>query len=504
MVSTKDKDPYQNITMNIEQNNSYMLEDNTSEKNQQNNRNIHKRIKESDDSFECEHRDSSDYQMRAKNITTQYFNNSTHRNTTANTILHMPQISNEVLPRSTFPPFRLSFNDSKLPSELSIIKDINRQCRISLSFGRYSSFGKKNSFLIYANSADQYDRLMTKSIWPTMICDRNYVLDLPSKIPTSYSIVMLNVPVQWNIEELGNDIKNQYSTIVKVERFYVKGGKPISKVRINFSSSEELKSILKNKSILLDDANTSYKIEPYIPPTKILRCYNCQQYNDHTAINCPNKDKPICFRCGLNHPYNSNCQNKICCAHCRQEHMAGNPSCPNKIEERNKRNEELKSKNVHTQHQQQQKSLPSVWTEKSYEHLTSIYSPNTGMINANENVNMITIADISNKLDVLMTKVDELSIKQLKTNKIVEKLHCTIYSCRQEIDQIRDFVFDTISPYLRELGDSFLIKCKTAEKDRLRTIHTSFKEKLEDHNKTIIVAAQSNTASNTTLNEHNC
>ncbi|CAF3415006.1 unnamed protein product [Rotaria socialis] len=185
--------------------------------------------------------------------------------------------------------------------------------------------------------------------------------------------------------------------------------------------------------------------------------------------------------------------------------MAGNPSCPNKIEERNKRNEELKLKNAHLQfQQQQQKSLPSVWTEKSYEHLTSIYSPNTETINANEKDNMITIADISMKLDILMTKVDEISIKQLKTNKIVEKLHCTIYSCRQEIDQIRNFVFDTISPYLRELGDSFFIKCKTAEKDRLRTLHTSFKEKLEDHNKTIVVVAQSNTASNTTLNEVNC
>ncbi|CAF4627876.1 unnamed protein product [Rotaria magnacalcarata] len=353
--------------------------------------------------------------MRAKNSTTRYFNNSTYRNITANAIPHTPKISNEAVPRSTFPPFRLSFNDIKLPSELSIIKDINRQCRISLSFGRYSSFGKKSSFLIYANSADQYDRLMAK---------------------------------------------------IKVECFYAKGGKPISKVRIDFSSSEELKSILKNKSILLDDANTSCKIEPCIPPTKILRCYNCQQYNDHTAITCPNKDKPICFRCVLNHPYNSNCQNKIRCAHCRQEHMAGNPSCPNKIEERNKRNEELKLKNAHLQfQQQQQKSLPSVWTEKSYEHLTSIYSPNTETINANEKANMITIADISMKLDILMTKVDEISIKQLKTNKIVEKLHCTIYSCRQEIDQIRDFVFDTISPYLRELGDSFLIKCKTAEND---------------------------------------
>lgn len=500
MLSSKDQDPNQNFTINNEQINSPTLEDNSSEKNYPNNRNIHKRVKEGDDSFECEHRVSSDHPSREKNSTTGYFKNSIHRNATDNKTRHKPQVTKEVLPRSTFPPFRLTFKDTKMPSELSIIKDINRQCRISLSYGRYSSFGNKNSFLIYANSMDQYDRLMTKSTWPSMVCGLIYTLDLPSKIPTSYSVVMLNVPVQWNIEEIGNEIKKQYATIVKVERLFIKGGKPISKIRIDFSSSEELKSILKNKSILLDDANTSYKIEPYIPPTKILRCYNCQQYNDHTAINCPNKDKPVCFRCGLNHPYDPNCQNKICCAHCRQDHMAGNPSCPNKIEERYKRNVEIKINNAQQQ-QQQQNPLPSVWNAKSYDHLTSINAPSRTMINASESANMLTINDISKKLDVLMTKVDEISNQQLKTNKSVEKLHCTIYSCRKEIDQIRDFVFDTISPYLCELGDSLLNSCKTSDKDRLRAIHTNFKEKLKDIKKTIIIAAPSNTFSHTTCDE---
>ncbi|CAF3336531.1 unnamed protein product [Rotaria socialis] len=28
-------------------------------------------------------------------------------------------------------------------------------------------------------------------------------------------------------------------------------------------------------------------IQPYSPPAKILRCFNCQQYNDHIAANCP-------------------------------------------------------------------------------------------------------------------------------------------------------------------------------------------------------------------------
>ncbi len=94
------------------------------------------------------------------------------------------------------------------------------------------------------------------------------------------------------------NIKKQYPTIIKVERLYIKGGIPISKVRIDFSSNRAVSILIKNKRLLLDDENTSFAIQPYTPPLKILRCYNCQQYNDHTAANGPRKDKPICFRCG--------------------------------------------------------------------------------------------------------------------------------------------------------------------------------------------------------------
>ena len=69
---------------------------------------------------------------------------------------------------------------------------------------------------------------------------------------------------------------------------------------------------------------------------KILRCYNCQQYSDHVAANCPRKDTPVCFRCGQNHPFNPNCQNNVCCAHCKGDHLSGSSNCPVNIEERRK------------------------------------------------------------------------------------------------------------------------------------------------------------------------
>jgi hypothetical protein len=345
---------------------------------------------------------------------------------------------------------------------------------------------------------------MVGDIWPPMICKLNYTLDVPSKTPTAYSIVVLHVPVQWSIDEFGNDIRKQYATAVNVERLFVRGGKPLAKVRIDFSSNKELSTISKTKRILFDEANTSFQIEPYVPPTKVLRCYNCQQYNDHTALNCPNKEKPVCFRCGQGHPYNPNCLNQICCAHCQGDHMSGNPSCPNKIEERSKRNEEIKMKNA--RQQQRNPPPPSVWTARSHEHLTSIYLPGSpSNIDKSANENVATTSDISNKLDALIAKVNELSKEQMRTNKAVEDLHLNFHTYRHEVDSLRAFVVETLSQYLGDIVDVLLGKCNREDKVKLRQDHSNLMETMKHLKRAAIDIPQSNNPSFiTATNEPSC
>ena len=327
-----------------------------------------------------------------------------------------------------------------MPTALSIIKDINRHFKIGLSYGRFSSFRSRKSFLIYTNTAEQFDRLMVIGAWPLAICDTNYSLDLPAKTPTAYSIVVSQVPTQWNIENFKNDIKKQYPTTLKIERLFVKGAKPIPKVRIDFSTNKELTDILKNKRLLFDDAHTSLAVEQYVPQTKILRCYVCQQYNDHTALNCPHKEKPICFRCGQSHSHNPKCTNKICCAHCEGEHMAGNPSCPREVEERRKRNEEIKSKNTNSQ-QVRVLARPSAWTTKSHENLSSAYAPMPASLQKSTgNDDELKSTDIASKLDLLMAKVIEISTEQSKLSSNVANLYANIQACQQEVDLVQGFV----------------------------------------------------------------
>ncbi|CAF4389064.1 unnamed protein product [Rotaria socialis] len=72
---------------------------------------------------------------------------------------------------------------------------------------------------------------MDKNIWPTQICSFDFSIDFPSKVPSSYSIVVIGIPVQGNQTEFESDTKKYYPTVIKVERIYIKGGVPISKAR---------------------------------------------------------------------------------------------------------------------------------------------------------------------------------------------------------------------------------------------------------------------------------
>jgi hypothetical protein len=102
--------------------------------------------------------------------------------------------------------------------------------------------------------------------------------------------------------------------------------------------------------MLLDDENISYQIEQYVPLLRVLRCYICQQLDDHVAARCSNKDKPICFKCGQQHQYNPNWQNEICFVYCKRKRMTGSPNCPKKIQSREMKKVQSKQSSSSSMH----------------------------------------------------------------------------------------------------------------------------------------------------------
>ena len=209
------------------------------------------------------------------------------------------------------------------------------------------------------------------------------------------------IPIQWNLDEFAADLKTNYPTIIKVKRLWLNGRISISKVRINFSSSKEINKIKKAKRLLMDDNNADFAIQTYsLPPRIILRCFNCEKYNDPIAAKCRLRNNPICFRCCQQHPYNPTCKNRICCAICHQDYMVGSADCPVKIEERRNITKQLTTLNYSKQEQTTYSSVAknsNMLSRNPTTHLSSINS------NEKEKTNAHITPTIVNKLDLIMS-----------------------------------------------------------------------------------------------------
>ncbi|CAF1241880.1 unnamed protein product [Adineta ricciae] len=455
-----------------------------------------KRTKGTNDSFEEEHR------LAPKS--NQYFNNNFTRPTTnsASTaqVRHPDAAGRDR--QVTFPPFKIDFTDDTSPTELSIIKDINKSCKICLSFGRYSQAGKKKSFLLYANSNEQYERLLDKSIWPAKICSNNYKLIMPSKVPSSYSLIATGVPAQWDLAEFELDVKKKYKSITKVERMLVGGGRPIAKVRIDFSSKAELQTILKNKRILIDEENTSFQVLQYHPPVKILRCFNCQEYNSHIAADCPRKENPTCYRCAQNHEYDPNCQNKIRCANCQGDHLAGNPNCPVKIEER------LKFKaSTEKRIGQQQRSTTvdaNAWSNSTRLSRPVEQQPSTAAApTPQQEPNGVALEEFMNKLDMIGEKIDKLSKEQSKIVVNFECINKQLKSCQDAINMFKCFVLEQICPLLIETSKGIMIKKSELNTQKLLSMIENVNKGLDpDKKKHVDKARQRNSTVKTNASQY--
>ncbi|CAF1066964.1 unnamed protein product, partial [Didymodactylos carnosus] len=164
----------------------------------------------------------------ATTISSSYFNNNRIFNKQTNEPTYQKRTyessNRKQQKRESFPPFRIRLKVDKYPTQdVTIIKELNQKCKLNLTYGRISTSKNDKCYLLYCNTSSQFESLLDKSKWPDKIYDCEYTFDLPQKIPSSYSVVMLNIPVQWNVQGFCEELKQRYKTIVKAERLFVKG-----------------------------------------------------------------------------------------------------------------------------------------------------------------------------------------------------------------------------------------------------------------------------------------
>lgn len=190
--------------------------------------------------------------------------------------------------------------------------------------------------------------------------------------------------------------------------------------------------------------------------------------------------------------------------------MAGNPNCPTKIEERKKCQINITSSNINKQ--KQENSSNSVWTVNGNKRINHIRPPSPmvnvgggvdhfnrgagGVHHPNRDVGGVDYSDhgvggadrfdrggfldISNKLDLLMLKVEHLSMEQTKINSSINNVNQLINQCHLENKLMKEFILNKLCPYVCQLSETFLGKCKPADKDKLRPLFIQFNQGVKE------------------------
>ena len=229
--------------------------------------------------------------------------------------------------RQNLPPFKLEFKDRQKPMEIQVLNDlVKHNDRLNVNAASYSTHPQSSHILlVFANDSATYEMLFDSSSWPTSICGLSFKVSLPSRIPTSYSILVNRVPREWHVDSIRPLIAQRYLSTVQVARIF-RDGQSINRIRVDFRSNDDVQKILQCSHISIDSIR--YPAVAYKPLARIDRCFRCQQYG-HKAANFSNEAK--CYKCGDNHEYNRDCANIVKCANCNAQHMAGSPECLVKI-----------------------------------------------------------------------------------------------------------------------------------------------------------------------------
>ena len=222
--------------------------------------------------------------------------------------------------------------------------------RLNVNAASYSTQPQSpHILLVFANDSATYEMLFESSSWPHSIYGLTFKVTLPSRIPTSYSVLVNRVPREWHVDSIRPLIAQRYPSTVQLARIF-RDGQPINRIRVDFRSNDDVQKILQCSHMSINSIR--YPAVAYKPLARIDRCFRCQQFG-HKAASCSNESK--CYKCGENHEYNRDCGNAVKCANCDGQHMAGSPECPVKISYRLEKRQQHEEKN---RENNQQSSTP--------------------------------------------------------------------------------------------------------------------------------------------------
>ena len=177
--------------------------------------------------------------------------------------------------KSNLPPFKLEFETQQKPMEIQVLNDlVKHNGRLNVNTASYSIHPQSSHvLLIFANDSPTDEMLFESGSWPTSICGLPCKVTLPSRIPTSYSILVNRVPREWHVDSMRPLIAQRYLSTVQVARTF-RDGQPINRIRVAFQSNDDVQKVLQCSHISIDSIR--YPAVAYKPLAQIDRCFRCQ------------------------------------------------------------------------------------------------------------------------------------------------------------------------------------------------------------------------------------
>ena len=289
--------------------------------------------------------------------------------------------------------------------EIQVLNDlVKHNDRLNVNAASYSTHPQsRHVVLVFANDSPTYEMLFESSSWPTSICGLPFKVTLPSRIPTSYSVMVNRVRREWHVDPIRPLITQQYLATIQVARIF-REGQPINRIRVDFRSNDDVQRILQCSHISIDSIR--YPAVPYKPLARIDRCFRCQQFG-HKAIHCSNESK--CYKCGENHEYNRDCANVVKCANCNAQHMAGSPECLVKIAYRREKRQQQEEKRE-TNQQQSSSYLSS--PARLYSSVLQTMAPHVHAVTKTREMPTDSPSEAIDQSSIINTPKDEIGRSQ--------------------------------------------------------------------------------------------
>jgi hypothetical protein len=127
--------------------------------------------------------------------------------------------------RANLSPFKLEFDAQQKPMEIQVLNElVKHNDRLNVNAASYSTHPQsQHVLLVFVNDPPTDEMLFESSSWPTSICGLPFKVTLPSRIPTSYSILVNRVPREWHVDSMRPLITRRYLSTVQVGRIFRDG-----------------------------------------------------------------------------------------------------------------------------------------------------------------------------------------------------------------------------------------------------------------------------------------